>query len=93
MNVTPQIVCCEFMGMEAKVARSSHEGNVGIRGKVVGETRNTFSIFHQGKRKMIPKDSSVFHFKLSDSTVVEIEGKLLVGTPENRLKKSIRRLW
>jgi ribonuclease P protein subunit POP4 len=39
------------------------------------------------------KDSSVFHFKFPDGTVVEIDGKLLVGRPEDRLKKRVRRLW
>jgi ribonuclease P protein subunit POP4 len=42
---------------------------------------------------MIVKDSSIFHFKFSDGTVVEIDGKLLVGRPEDRLKKHVKRLW
>jgi ribonuclease P protein subunit POP4 len=93
MNIAPEIICCEFIGVIARVARSRHKGNVGIRGRIVGETKNTFSIFHRGKKKVIAKNSSVFHLKLSDGTVVEIEGRLLVGRPEDRLKKSIRRMW
>jgi len=93
MNVTPDIICGEFIGTNAKIAKSSHEGNVGISGKVIDETRNTFTILQTGRRKVIAKDSSIFHFKFSDGTVVEINGKLLTGRPEDRLKKSIRRLW
>ncbi|MGC9345556.1 MAG: ribonuclease P protein component 1 [Candidatus Bathyarchaeales archaeon] len=93
MRVTPDIIRYEFIGTEAKVAKSRHSGYVGISGKIIDETRNTFVILHEGERKRVIKDSAVFRFKFSDGTVVEIEGKLLVGRPEDRLKKRIRRLW
>lgn len=93
MKVTPEIIRYEFIGTEAKVAKSSNQSCVGIKGKVIDETRNTFTIIHNGERKMIVKNTSIFHFKFSDGTVVEIDGKLLVGRPEDRLKKHVRRLW
>jgi ribonuclease P protein subunit POP4 len=93
MKVTPDIVRCEFIGTEAAVAKSKHPGYIGIRGKVVDETKNTFTILHEGKRKVIIKETAVFRFNFFDGTIVEIDGKLLVGRPEERLKKRIRRLW
>lgn len=93
MKVTPNIIRYEFIGTEAEIAKSKHHGYVGISGKIIDETRNTFVISDKGERKRIIKDSAVFHFKFSDGTVVEIDGKLLVGRPEDRLKKRIRRLW
>ncbi|MEM2994709.1 MAG: ribonuclease P protein component 1 [Candidatus Bathyarchaeia archaeon] len=93
MKVTPDIIRDEFIGAEAKITKSAHAGYVGLAGKVIDETRNTFTILHKGKRKMVVKNAVVFHFKFSDGTVVEIDGKLLVGRPEDRLKKRVRRLW
>ena len=93
MKVTPNIIRCEFIGTEAEVAKSRQEGYVGISGKIIDETRNTFVILHKGERKRIIKDSAVFNFRFSDGTIVEIDGKLLTGRPENRLKKRVRRLW
>lgn len=93
MNLTPNIIRCEFIGTRVRVARSSHGGNVGMHGIIVGETRNTFAVQHEEKKKTVPKDSSVFHFKFADGTIVEVSGKLLIGRPEDRLKKSVRRLW
>jgi ribonuclease P protein subunit POP4 len=93
MNVTPDIIRCEFIGTEAKIVKSKNRNCTGIRGKIIDETRNTFTILHGGKRKKIVKETSVFHFKFDDGTVVEIDGKLLVGRPEDRLKKRIKRLW
>jgi len=93
MKVTPEIIRHELIGTNAKVSKSKQPNQVGLSGNVVDETRNTFTIVRNGKKKTIVKDSAVFHFKFSDNTVVEIDGKILVGRPEDRLKKHIRRLW
>jgi ribonuclease P protein subunit POP4 len=93
MKVTPDIIRGEFIGTETKVAKSKHAGYIGLSGKIIDETRNTFTILHEGKRKKVVKNSAVFHFKFPDGTVVEIDGKLLLGRPEDRLKKHVRRLW
>ena len=93
MKVTPDIVRCEFIGTDGKIAKSHHEGYTGISGRVIDETKNTFTILHAGKAKHVVKNAAVFHFKFSDGTVVEIDGRILVGRPEDRLKKSIKRLW
>jgi ribonuclease P protein subunit POP4 len=93
MKVTPDIIRGEFIGTEAKVSKSTHPGYVGLYGKIIDETRNTFTILHEGKRKKVIKNSAIFHFKFSDGTIVEIDGKLLLGRPEDRLKKRVKRLW
>jgi ribonuclease P protein subunit POP4 len=93
MRVTPDIVRYEFIGTEGKVAKSSHEDYVGIAGQVIGETRNTFVFQSEGKAKKVLKELSVFNFKFNDGTVVEIDGRLLVGRPEDRLKKNLKRFW
>ena len=93
MKVTPTITQHEFIGKKAKVVKSSNPDYVGISGRIVNETRNTFVIQKDDQRKIVIKDQAVFHFTLPDSTVVEIDGKILVGRPEERLKKRIRRLW
>jgi len=93
VKVTPTIVQHEFIGLEAKITKSSNPNHVGIEGTIVNETRNTFVILQDNKRKTIAKSQAVFHFTLPDSTIVEINGKIMVGRPEERLKKRIRRVW
>jgi ribonuclease P protein subunit POP4 len=93
MKVTPAIVQQELIGLNAKVVRSSHPGYVGIEGKVLNETRNTIVILHEDKKKIIIKNTSVFNFTMPDGTVVEIDGKAIIGRPEDRIKKRIKRLW
>jgi ribonuclease P protein subunit POP4 len=93
MKITPDIIRYEFIGTEGKVVRSPNECYVGLGGKVVGETKNTFTFLQDGQAKSIIKEFSVFNFTFDDGTVVDIDGKLLVGRSEDRLKKSIKRLW
>jgi len=93
MKVTPAIVQRELIGLNAKVVRSSHPGYMGIEGRVVDETRNTISILHESKKKIIIKNTSVFNFTMPDGTIVEIDGKAIIGRPENRIKKRVRRRW
>jgi ribonuclease P protein subunit POP4 len=93
MNITPNIVQHEFIGLETAVVNSSNPAMVGISGRVVNETRNTFTIKQDNKMKVIAKDTSIFDFIFTDGTIVEIEGKVIMGRPESRLKKRPRRLW
>ena len=93
MKVTQAVIQCNLIGLKTKITQSSNPSQVGITGTVINETRNTFTIIQGKKRKTIGKNQAVFHFTLPDTTVVEIDGEVLVGKPEERLKRRIRRLW
>ena len=93
--ITPQNVFRhELIGLKVEVALSYHVGFKGIKGKVVDETRNTIKIEDdEGNEKTVPKKAVTFHFKLPDGKKVEIEGKILVARPEDRIKKRFKRYW
>ena len=93
MTVSPSVVQYEFIGLETTVVKSSNPDVVGLSGKVVDETRNTFTILQNDAQKVVVKDTSVFDFVLQDGTVVEIDGKVIMGRAEDRIKKRPRRLW
>jgi ribonuclease P protein subunit POP4 len=93
MKITPDIIRYEFIGTQARIAQSSHIGYLGLAGPVVAETRNTLTLIHQGQPKSVIKDLATFDFSFDDGTTVEVDGKLLVGRSEDRLKKGVKRLW
>jgi ribonuclease P protein subunit POP4 len=93
MKTTPTVVQQELIGLNAKIVETSHTGYVGIEGKVLDETRNTFLILHKNKKKIVIKNTSVFNFTTPDGTIVEIDGQVIIGRPEARIKKRVRRLW
>ena len=44
------------------------------------------------KEKLIQKDVSVFQFKVPDGTIVEIDGKILLNRPEDRIKRRYKKI-
>lgn len=93
MKVTPDIIRSEFIGTRAQVIKSLHNDYLGLNGRVISETRNTLTLINEGQARSVVKEFSVFNFTFDDGTIVDIDGKLLVGRPEDRLKKNVKRLW
>ncbi|MBU2639548.1 MAG: ribonuclease P protein subunit [Nanoarchaeota archaeon] len=73
----------EFIGEMLEVVESSNKDLVGVKGKVINETKNMFEL--DNGKKLI-KDQSVFDISIGEK-VFRIDGKLLVGRPEDRIKK------
>lgn len=93
--ITPKnIFRHELIGLTVKVVDSTHDGFIGIEGKVVDETKNTILIEQKdGTEKIVPKGVATFHFNLPDGNIVEIEGKIIIARPEDRIKKKFRKYW
>ncbi len=80
------------MGLGVEVVKSTHTGFTGIKGEVIDETKNTIKVEDvEGCEKIIPKNVVTFRFTLPDSAVVEIEGRIIVARPEDRIKKKFRK--
>lgn len=93
MITATTLVQGELIGLNAKVVKSTNPSNIGISGKVIDETRNTLTIRKGNTNKIIPKETAVFQFTLPNGTVVEAEGNVLMGRPEDRVKKKPKRRW
>ncbi len=76
----------EFIGEKLKVLESENKDLVGVKGKVIDETKNMFALENGSK---VVKDQCVFEMTLDDEKY-KIDGKLLVGRPEDRLKKNLK---
>ena len=93
MKAAATITQNELIGLNAKVTKSTNRDSMGISGTVIDETRNTLVIRQNNNDKVVPKETSIFQFTLSDGSVVEIEGNAIIGRPEDRVKKKPRRQW
>ena len=86
----------ELIGLYCEIIESSDKSVVGISGKVIDETKNTFLIEkkcqNRVEEKLIIKNVSIFHFKLPNGNWVEIDGKILVSRPEDRIKKKFKKI-
>jgi ribonuclease P protein subunit POP4 len=93
LRITPwNILRHELIGLEAEVIDSPNKCLVGIKGLILDETRNTLLLGEPGgSKKRVLKHLAVFRIKLPDGTVVRVDGRVLVGAPEDRLKKRVYR--
>ena len=76
----------DLIGLDVKVIDSTNRSLVGLKGKVINETRNTLEVERDKKVKKIMKSQAVFEVKL-DGHTYHVDGRLLVGRPEDRIKK------
>ncbi len=91
MKTTPKnLPRHELIGLEVEVVESPNPSQVGIRGIIVFETMNTLIIDTAKGRKVVPKKYRVFKIRLPESTAVLVEGDIILGRPEDRLKKKLK---
>ncbi len=81
-----QIVRSEFIGSLIEIVKSKNPTLIGVKGKIVDETKNTIKIKENGKIKTILKNHVTFHIHKNDR-IYEIDGKMLNKKPEDRTKK------
>ncbi len=93
MPITPKnLVRHELIGLKVKIKESKNLSLKNLEGRIIDETYNTFKIETKDKKeKIIPKKECVFLFTLPDETKVQVYGEILVGRPEDRIKKKFKR--
>jgi ribonuclease P protein subunit POP4 len=82
----------ELVGLDTEIIDDSNKSNISIRGKIIGETKNMITIEQHGCQKMVSKKNAVFLVKLPKYNV-KIRGEWIVGRPEDRTKKRIKKRW
>ncbi len=81
------IIKSEIIGLEAEVIGSKNKDNIGIKGTIIDETKNTVVINEKkGSEKIMLKDNITINIKVNDQTAA-VKGKLLFGKPKDRIKK------
>jgi len=86
-----RVLRSELIGNRIKVVDAENKSLIGIEGKIILETKNTLTVMDENNnRKKLIKKQVVFNMK-KDGKTYQVYGKVLVGRPEERLKK-VRRL-
>ena len=102
MPITPEnLVRHELIGLRVKIEKCTDKSLEKLVGKVVDESYNMLivegkkgGLGRHGKKpkeKSIPKRNSIFIFTLKNGVRVEVDGRLLVGRPEDRIKKKFEK--
>ena len=83
----------ELIGLECTVSKCSDVKKTGISGKIIDETQKTLRIETGKKEFIVAKKDCMFDIHLPQGDVVEVDGKILYGRPEERIKKKFAKTW
>lgn len=83
---TKNLIKHEFIGLNVEIIGSKNLSLIGLKGKIIEETKNTITIKSQKGEKKVIKNQIKMLFKINDKKI-EIEGYKLVGRVEERLRK------
>lgn len=86
------IIRHELIGLEVRISSGNNKCQKRIKGFVANETRNILIIHQDREEKKVAKGDASFIFNL-DGKLVEVEGITLIGRPEDRVNKKIKRKW
>jgi ribonuclease P protein subunit POP4 len=81
----------EIIGLTIEVLHDSNPPNIQIKGKVIDETMKTL-VIKNTKTHRIAKQNAIFKINIGNK-IVQVEGKNLIGKPENRVKKKKKGKW
>ncbi|MGA2913996.1 MAG: ribonuclease P protein subunit [Methanoregula sp.] len=84
--ITPQnVLRHELIGLDVLVSGATNPLQRGLSGHIIDETKNMLILETSQGVKRIPKMHSRFQLRLPCSELVEIDGSVMVLTPEKRI--------
>lgn len=81
----------ELIGLDIEVTESENDSEVGISGKVVDERKNVLKLETEDDEKTLAKEGRTFSFELPSGKGAKVEGHILVGRPEERIDKRLKK--
>lgn len=104
MKLNPKyLIYHDLIGLENVLALRNDEEKRGKEwkniGTVIDETKNMLiTLNNNNKKKMFIKNNHKFRFMLpqndgEEPIILEVEGRKIVGRPENRIKDIKKRRW
>ena len=76
----------ELIGLTAEITNSKNKSNIGIKGTIVDETKETIVIDARKGRKRLFKNNIMLNIRLPKQ-IISVKGEMLFGRPKERIKK------
>jgi len=83
------IVLHELIGLDAEVVESKDSEQVGIKGRIINETKNLLYLEHDSKVKKVVKKISKFKFTHGNDSFI-VEGEEINFRPYERTEKALK---
>ncbi len=82
--IAKDILRAELIGKNMEIVESRNKSLIGLKGRIIDETKNAIIIMHNGKRKMILKNHVKLVINWQDKRIL-VDGKMLAKRPEDRI--------
>lgn len=90
-KVTPyNILRHELIGLSAEVVKSTDPSQKRIKGIIVDETQKTITLKEKERKRKVVKENVTLSIHTESGLRALINGSLLLGRPEERIKRKIR---
>ncbi len=83
------IVLHELIGLDAEVVDSRDRSQIGLKGRVIRETKNLLYLLHESKTRRIVKITSTFRFAVGKESFV-VDGREINFRPYERTEKALK---
>lgn len=94
MNLKPQnVMRHELIGLKAHIVASSDPSHVCREGIIINESKEMIRLETDNGEILLPKQICLLDLEFPDGSIVRIDGQLLRGRPEERMKKHSKRRW
>ena len=86
MQADKKLKRSELIGRNIEVTSSKNKSSIGLKGKIIDETKNTLTIkTDEGKRKTLIKSAVTIQIKKNNEKIT-IKGEEIQLSPEERIK-------
>ena len=83
-------VITSLCGYNVEVIKSKSPEFQNIKGKIEDETAKMLKLNINNKKIWVQKKGQIFRIEFEDGTKTRIDGQILEGTPEKRLKRKTK---
>ncbi|MGI0011654.1 MAG: ribonuclease P protein component 1 [Nitrosopumilaceae archaeon] len=84
MITTENIALHELIGLDTEITQSSNIQSIGLRGKVVDETKSMFVLRTENGIKKFPKENTIWRFSFGNNEIT-LNGNMLTKRPYERI--------
>jgi len=74
----------EFIGLDVEIIQSSNTQQVGMKGRIVDETKSVFVLSSENEIKKLPKENAVWRFSLGKKKI-DLNGNMISKRSFERL--------
>jgi len=91
MISSKNLVKHELIGLPVEIIESTNKFQIGIKGLVVDEMKNTLTVETDKGLKKIQKKGATFIFKIPNGKKVKVKGDKIAVRPEERIKLKVKK--